>query len=194
VVEAHRTHDVLHVARIPELFAVELPDLGTRALALQQEGVAVVEEIHALRGERVDGGHLAAQRCPARAVLKAAGSSTIKRVALLVAQARGVVAAGPRVVQAGLVAAQVHLDVACGQALPQVHDVAQVGDAVRFTFLLPVQAASMQTSTSAITSSTQPWLVAFVRGGGVHFGADRHHARRCCPPWAARRSCRPDRR
>jgi ABC-type Zn2+ transport system substrate-binding protein/surface adhesin len=44
--------------------------------ALQQEGVAVVEEVHALRGERVHGFHMAAQGF-LHAFLNAAGSFTI---------------------------------------------------------------------------------------------------------------------
>jgi hypothetical protein len=53
VIEAQRAHDVLHVAGVAELCTLRTTDLGTRALALQQEGVAVVEEVHAFRAASV---------------------------------------------------------------------------------------------------------------------------------------------
>ena len=59
VVEAHRSHNVLNVRGIAET-AVLLEDVGTGAGGLQQEGVAVVEEVHALGRQLVDGDHLAA--------------------------------------------------------------------------------------------------------------------------------------
>jgi hypothetical protein len=58
VVETHRPHDVLHITRVPEFFTVLATDIGSGAFAFQQEGVAVVEEIHACAGERVDRFHL----------------------------------------------------------------------------------------------------------------------------------------
>ena len=48
VVEIHRAHDVLDIGRIAET-AVLKQDIRPGAGTLQQEGVAVVEEVHALR-------------------------------------------------------------------------------------------------------------------------------------------------
>ena len=55
VVEEHRPHDVLHIGGITETAA--LAHHGSPgARGFQQEGVAIVEEIHPPRGEFVDGG------------------------------------------------------------------------------------------------------------------------------------------
>ena len=61
VVEEHRTHNVLHVRRIAEL-AILPADVSSCTLRLQQEGVAIVEEVHSTLGKAVDGSHLSAQR------------------------------------------------------------------------------------------------------------------------------------
>ena len=62
VVEEERAHDVLHIRWIAESFAtVGGTDVGSGARCFEQEGVAVVEEIHSVGCQAVDGGNLAAQ-------------------------------------------------------------------------------------------------------------------------------------
>ena len=46
IVEEHWSHDILHVRRIAKT-SVTSHDVGTGTLRLQQEGVAIIEEIHA---------------------------------------------------------------------------------------------------------------------------------------------------
>ena len=176
VVEAERAHDVLHVAGVTELLSVLAGDVRTGAQALQQEGVAVVEEVHALFRQAVHGGHVAAQGL-LHALLERGRVLHHERVALLVAETHGVVATGPRVVQAGLVAAEVHLDVACGEALPQVHHVAEEGDAVRFAVPLPFQRgidAGVRVGDHLVHPAL---LVALVGGGRIDLRADGDHPR-----------------
>ena len=60
IVEEHRAHDVLNVRRITEA-AVGLEHIGSGSARLEEEGVAVVEEVHSFLGQSVDGSHLAAQ-------------------------------------------------------------------------------------------------------------------------------------
>jgi hypothetical protein len=76
VVEAHRPHDVLHVTRVAEFFTVLATDIGSGAFAFQQEGVAVVEEIHA-RAVSVLMAFTCRFRLSSTRFLKAAGSFTI---------------------------------------------------------------------------------------------------------------------
>ncbi len=61
VVEEHRPHDVLYVGRVAEPLAVGGHDVGSGARALQEEGVAVVEEIHPLGCKSVDRCYLTPQ-------------------------------------------------------------------------------------------------------------------------------------
>lgn len=46
VVEEHRAHNILYVGRIAEL-AIAAYNVGPSALTLQQEGITIVEEVHA---------------------------------------------------------------------------------------------------------------------------------------------------
>ena len=57
VVEIERSHDVFHIGRIAES-PVFLKDVGAGTRTLEKESIAVVEEVHALGGEFVDGFHL----------------------------------------------------------------------------------------------------------------------------------------
>ena len=61
VVEEHGTHDVLNVAWIAEVSLI-LHDVGTSATCHEHEGVAIVEEVHAVGSQAVDCCHLATQR------------------------------------------------------------------------------------------------------------------------------------
>ena len=124
VVEEHRSHDVLHVRRIAEL-AVLCADVGTCALRLQEECVAVVEEVHAVGGEAVDGSHLAAQR-RLHMLAELVGVLSHHRLRLLEREVGRIVATCPRVVERGLVAAYVHVYAFVGKTLPEVYHVAHV--------------------------------------------------------------------
>lgn len=85
VVEEHRAHDILHIGRIAETTALA-HDVGTGTRRLQQEGIAVIEEIHTLGGQLVDRSHLAAQRL-LNTLLKLLGILCHHAVGLFVAQA-----------------------------------------------------------------------------------------------------------
>ena len=125
VVKEHRAHDVLNIGRIAEL-AVGRHDVGTSAARLQQEGVAIVKEVHALVGQLVDGGTLAAQRCT-HTLLELLRLLGHHALALLEGQAHGIVATGPGVVQRRLVTTQVYMHILVGQAFPQINDIAHIG-------------------------------------------------------------------
>ena len=60
VVEEQRSHDVLNVGGVSEL-SVFLENVGAGSAGLQQEGVAIVEEVHALCCQLVDSGNLTAK-------------------------------------------------------------------------------------------------------------------------------------
>ncbi len=124
VVEEHRSHDVLHVAGIAE-GAVGFHDVGTGTARFEQERVAIVEEIHALGGQLVDGGHLSAQR-GLHLLLEESRVLGHHLLRFFERKPHGIVTAGPRIMERGLVAAQVDVNVLFGQTLPQVNDVAHV--------------------------------------------------------------------
>ena len=125
VVEEHRAHDVLHVGGIAEASVLAV-DRRAGARSLQQEGVAVVEEVHAAGRQLVDGVDLAAQRL-LDAFAEAHGLLDHHLVRGVVAQPHGVVTARPGVVQRGLVRTEVDINLLGGEALPEVDDVAHVG-------------------------------------------------------------------
>ena len=126
IVEEQRTHDVLHIRRIAIALASLLEHIGSSTTRFQQEGIAIVEEVHATGGQLVDGSHLSAQRC-LHGLLEAFGLLGHHAFALFEAVAHGIVAASPRIVQRCLVATQINMDVFLGQSLPEVYDVSYVG-------------------------------------------------------------------
>ena len=97
-------------------------------------------------------------------------------VRLFVGEPCGVVAARPRVVERGLVGAQVHVDALRGEAFPQVDDVALVGE--RYGLLLfacPADAGDelVQRSVHLVYPALR---MARVHGLRIDFGDDAHHA------------------
>ena len=82
VVEEHRAHDVLYVGGIAETLAVRCHAVGTGAGGFEQEGVAVVEEVHAFGRQLVDGGYLPATPVRVYGTLRAvrpSSGSTLRR-------------------------------------------------------------------------------------------------------------------
>ena len=98
VVKVERPHDVLHIGRVAE-GAVGLEDIGPGAGTFQEEGVAVVKEVHAFGRKLVDGGYVAAEGGLHR-LFEAFRLLGHQAFALFQAVAHRVVAAGPGVVQA----------------------------------------------------------------------------------------------
>ena len=97
VVEAHGSHDILHVGRIAER-AVLFHDVGSGARRLQKEGVAVIEEVHALGSQLVDGGHLTAQTL-FYSGFEFLGLLSHHDLGVFKGDAHRIIAASPRVVQ-----------------------------------------------------------------------------------------------
>ena len=126
VVEVHWAHYVLHVARITET-AVRPEHVGAGAAALQQEGVAVVEEVHPPVAQAVNCSHVPAER-GLDGFFEALRFLRHQAFALLQAVAHGVVAACPGVVERGLVRAEIDPYSFIGEALPEVNNVAHVGE------------------------------------------------------------------
>ena len=127
VVEAHRSEDVLHVARVGEVEAVFGDDVGSGAAGFEQKCVSVVKKVHASGVQRIDGGDVAAQR-GLNLGAEALRVLSHEAVGFVVAVALGVVASGPRVVQRSLVRTQVDVDVAGDHSLPKIHGVSDKGD------------------------------------------------------------------
>ena len=125
VVEIHRSHDVLYIGRIAE-GTVRTQDIRTGPGTLQQEGVAIVKEIHSPVSEPVDGGDMAAERS-LDGLLEPDGIIGHHLLGFLQAVADGIIAAGPGIVQRGLVGTQVDMDSLVSEPLPQVHDIADIG-------------------------------------------------------------------
>ena len=166
---------VLYVGGIAETLAVRCHAVGTGAGGFEQEGVAVVEEVHAFGRQLVDGGYLPAQRL-LYAFMELFGLFGHHPVRLFVGEPCGVVAARPRVVERGLVGAQVHVDALRGEAFPQVDDVALVGE--RYGLLLfacPADAGDelVQRSVHLVYPALR---MARVHGLRIDFGDDAHHA------------------
>ena len=175
VVEEHGSHDVLHVGGIAEASALAR-HRGPGARGFQQEGIAVVEEIHSPVGQFVDGIDLPPQRLlhTLSKTPRLLGHHLVRR---LVAQPHGIVTARPGVVQRGLVRTQVYRNLLRGQPLPEVHDVAHIGHRhglFRLDSLTDTQDQLIQRFMQLVDPSL---LVAFLRRLGVDLGDDRHHAR-----------------
>ena len=174
VVEEHRSHDVLHVRRIAEL-AVGFADVGTGALRLQEECVAVVEEVHAVGGEAVDGSHLAAQR-RLHMLAELVGVLSHHRLRLLEREVGRIVAACPRVVERGLVAAYIHVYALVGETFPQVDHVAHVSHRHR-ALLLHAALYGRYEFVEIVVQLVHPALVvAFLRSQRVYLSHHAHHA------------------
>ena len=174
VVKVQRTHNVLHVGRVAET-AVGLENFGPGTGAFQQEGVSVVEKVHPLVTEPVDGGDMASQGC-LDGFFEALGLFGHHPFALFQTVACGVVAAGPGVVEGSLVRAQVHVYALIGQALPQVHHVAHVGQGNHLLGgdgLPDTRDKLVQTVVELVHPAL---LVALFGSLGIDFGRDAHHA------------------
>ena len=116
IVEEQRTHYVLHVRGIAE-FAVLAEHVGTGARRFEQEGVAVVEEIHAACRHFVDCLYLTAERF-LNAFTEFFGLVGHHGFRFLERQADGIIAAGPGIVQRGLVGAEFHVEVFFCETFP----------------------------------------------------------------------------
>ena len=175
IIEAHRPHDVLHVARIAEGLAVLGHDVGAGPGALQQEGVAVIEEVGAALGVAVDGRGVAAQAF-LDVDLELVGVLGHHLLGLLEGEAGRVVAARPGVVQGGLVGAEVDVDAGGVEVFPDVDDVAEVGEA---DGLLGVHGGADLVGEfgDVLHDVVHPALLVALPGGcGVDFGGDGDHA------------------
>ena len=153
---------------------VGIPDVGTGAAALQQEGVAVVEEVHTLCGKLVDGSHMAAQAL-LHLLLEEFGFLGHHHLGVLEQHSHGVVTTGPWVVQRSLVAAEIHLDALLGAILPEVHHIALVGVALG---LLGGDGLvdGHEELVEVVVHLVDPALrVALLRSGGVNLGGDGDH-------------------
>ena len=174
VVKVERPHDVLDVGRVAE-GAVSLEDVGPGAGTFQEEGVAVVKEVHAFGCELVDGGYVAAER-GLHGLFEAFRLLGHQAFALFQAIAHRVVAAGPGVVQGGLVAAQVHVHVFCRQAFPQVHHVAHIGQGNHFLGFHGLADAGDERIQAGVKLVHPTLFIAFFGGLGVNLCRDAHHA------------------
>ena len=163
-------HDVLDVGRVLER-AVLLEDVRASARALQQEGVAVVPEAHALRTEFVDDGDVAAQAL-VDLVLELLRVVRHHGVGLLEGESGGVVPAVEGVVEGGLVGPELGDEVVCEEALEEVHDVALVGDGDGLLLLLRLP-RDADDFLDVVDDDVDPsLLVALLRRRRVHFGDD----------------------
>ncbi len=124
VVEEQRTHYVLHVGRISET-AVFLGNVGTRPRRFKQEGVAIVEEIHACGRQLVYCIDLAAQRLLHMAA-EFLGLLSHHALGLFEGQPGRIVASCPRIVQRSLVRTQIDIHTFGGKLLPQIHHIALI--------------------------------------------------------------------
>ncbi len=105
--------------------AINSKHIGTGTAGFQQEGVAIVEEVHASVSQAIDGGNLAAQR-GLHGQLEAFRLFGHHALRLLQGIVHWIVATSPGVVERSLVTAQVYLDVFFSQALPEVNNIAHV--------------------------------------------------------------------
>eukprot|EP00754_Rhynchopus_humris_P038081 Rhum_TRINITY_DN20769_c0_g1::Rhum_TRINITY_DN20769_c0_g1_i1::g.172175::m.172175 len=174
VVEAHRAHDVLDVRGVDEAGAVLLHDVRARTRRLQEEGVAVVPEVHALLAQAVDVVRVHAQRL-LHLRLELLGLLRHHHLRLLERRAVRVVAAGPWVVQRRLVRAQVHLHAALVHALEHLDDVADVAHGNR----LALGRRRLHEVDGLVDVLRQvcapPLLEALLRRHRVHLRHDRGH-------------------
>ena len=175
VVEAHRPQDVLYVGRVTEARTRLVHHRGAGPGTLQQEGVAVVEEVGPPGGVFVDEIGVTAQRC-ADGLAEGRWVGGEQFVGLRVSHPDRVVATRPGVVERGLVGAQVDEDVFLEESLPDVDDVADVGDRHRF-FTLHRCPRPRHQIVQTIGKLVYPTLfVPLAGGGGVDLGADRDAA------------------
>ena len=125
IVEEHGAHDVLHVGRIAET-PIGQHDVCSCTAGLEEEGVAVVEEVHAAGRKPIDGSHLSTQRS-LDTLLEAGGIVGHHALAFFESVSHGIVASCPRVVERSLVGTEVHLDILVGKTFPKVDDIADIG-------------------------------------------------------------------
>ena len=130
VVEEHRSHDVLHVGGITEPAALAHHG-GSGARSLQQEGVSVIEEVHAAGRQLIDRIDLTAQRL-LHAFAETGRLLGHHLVRSLVAHVHRIITARPRIMQRSLIGTQIHRNLFGGEPLPKVHDIAHIGHRNRF--------------------------------------------------------------
>ena len=153
---------------------VFIPDVGTGAAALQQEGVAIVEEVHTLGSKFVDCCHMTAQRL-LNLLLEEFRLFGHHHLGILEADAHGIVTACPGVVQRGLVGAQIHLDALFGAVLPQVNHIALVGETTGFLVgdgLVHLDKQLIEVGVDLINPTLFKTLL---RSSRVDFSGDAHH-------------------
>ena len=173
IVEAHRSHDVLHIGRILES-PVRVHHIGPRMAAFKQERVPVIEEIHALGSASVDGGHLAAQGS-IHLFLELFRLLAHHAVAFLQAQAHRIIASGKRIVQGALVRTEVHLDIVLHNVFPHVHRVAEIGERPGHLFFPSLGHAGEQL-VQILMDLIHPALLVTLAGRlRVDFGRHRNH-------------------
>ena len=174
IVEVHGPHDVLHIGRVAEA-TVGQEDIGPCTGALQEEGVAVVEEVHAVIGQFVDGGHLTAQGF-LHGAAEGVGVIGHHFLGLFQGIAHRVVTARPGVVQGGLVAAQIHVDMLGRQALPKVYDVAYIGQGNHFLGSYGFPDAGDKLVQIGMQFIHPALRVTFFGRLGINLGRDAHHS------------------
>ena len=150
------------------------PDVGARTARLQEEGIVIVEEVHAVGSELVDGSHLAAQRGTHTLLelLRIVGHHLLR---LFQREAHGIVTASPRVVERRLVGTQVNVDVLLSQALPEVNHIAYVGHRDD-TLLCHSLLDSGNQLVEVLVQLVHPALLVALAGSqGIDFGRHAHH-------------------
>ena len=175
VIEEHRPHNILYIRRIAETSALA-HHRRPGARGFQQEGIAVVEEIHPLGGQLVDGIHLPPQRF-LHAFAKAPGFLGHHLVRSLAAQPDRIITACPRVVERSLVRAQINGDLFRSQPFPEVHDIAHISQRYDLFCLDSLSDTGDQFIQCFMQFVDPPLLVAFLRRLGVDLGNNAHHPR-----------------
>ncbi len=189
VVEEHRSHNVLHIRRITEL-AVLPTDVGSGTLRLQEESVAIVEEVHSVGRQAVDGCHR--RRNEAWTCLRnSSGFSAIIAFDSSRVRSAGIVASRPRIVERGLVAAYIHMHTFIGKAFPKIHHIADVchrhcallGNTLSYGRNQLVKVVAVRPPNPGRSVSSPP------RGLFLPLHSP---LRLCCRPWAVHPTCLRD--
>lgn len=173
VVEAHGTHDVFHIAGPEEGGSFFVHDHGPGLLGFEQEGVAVVPEVHPAIHHVVDVHRVSPQGGGDRA-LELLGILHHHGVGFFQAHSSRVVATTMGVVQGSLVRAKVHMNFGIVQSFPQVDDVAQISERHRF-FVGDRLLDAADQDIEVVGGLVQPALVqALVQGSRVDLRDHTH--------------------
>ena len=173
IVEEHGSHDILDVRRIAER-SVGFKDVGAGTARFEEEGITIVEEIHAFGREFVDGSHLSAEGC-LYSLFELLGFGSHHLFALLEGETDGIVAPCPRVVERGLVAAQVDPDVLFGQSLPEVDHIAHISHRHHASLADCLSNGGNQLVEAVVQFVDPSLLIAFAGCLRVDLGRDAHH-------------------